>query len=527
MADISTFFRCLISPTLFYSFTSQWEKYQPNSLEALGISVISTINVFKALGTYTTPLVVWFLYRRGYMSTEGALALGKLSLSIGIIMGTSYCIRSYGRATNPKYREFLKKLEALRRYQEGERSSGNNALKEIKRYDFEFSAWPVQYEFDKKIVSQENILPVSWRSLVSSLVSSPCSVVGFFVMHTFGIRLLYPGSMTILNYLLRQTQMDGRINLIENLGGERFKLKTVDRNYIDTMFVDKRKSNSSKGKFLVICSEGNAGFYENGIMPTAIEAGYSVLGWNHPGFGCSTGMPYMEQEHNAMDTVMQFAVHDLKFNPDQIILFGWSIGGYSSSYASSRYPNVKGVIVDATFDDVLPLAQNQMPEFLDSLVRRTIRCYADLNVAKHLVEYQGPIRMVRRTQDEVICIEPFNISTNRGNFLLHKILKRRYPALFNPESEGTLANWLSLAGTQKNDFVSGLHIKAPDCEAKITSYKNEYGVKFPLSGLGKGLSEEEATKLLIYLAESYMVDYNSTHCTPLPTTLFENLSNVL
>jgi hypothetical protein len=38
----------------------------------------------------------------------------------------------------------------------------------------------------------------------------------------------------------------------------------------------------------VICSEGNAGFYEIGIMVTPLEAGYSVLGWNHPGFGGST-----------------------------------------------------------------------------------------------------------------------------------------------------------------------------------------------------------------------------------------------
>lgn len=39
---------------------------------------------------------------------------------------------------------------------------------------------------------------------------------------------------------------------------------------------------------LVICSEGNAGFYEVGLMVTPLEAGYSVLGWNHPGFGGST-----------------------------------------------------------------------------------------------------------------------------------------------------------------------------------------------------------------------------------------------
>ena len=37
--------------------------------------------------------------------------------------------------------------------------------------------------------------------------------------------------------------------------------------------------------------------------------GYSVLGWNHPGFGGSTGAPFPDQEANAVDTVMQFAIN--------------------------------------------------------------------------------------------------------------------------------------------------------------------------------------------------------------------------
>ena len=36
--------------------------------------------------------------------------------------------------------------------------------------------------------------------------------------------------------------------------------------------------NSEEGKTLVICCEGNAGFYEIGIMATPISCGYSTLG---------------------------------------------------------------------------------------------------------------------------------------------------------------------------------------------------------------------------------------------------------
>ena len=41
----------------------------------------------------------------------------------------------------------------------------------------------------------------------------------------------------------------------------------------------------------VVCFEGNAGFYEMGCSGTPIECGYSVLGWNHPGFAGSTVSP--------------------------------------------------------------------------------------------------------------------------------------------------------------------------------------------------------------------------------------------
>jgi hypothetical protein len=110
--------------------------------------------------------------------------------------------------------------------------------------------------------------------------------------------------------------IDGRSRLIEDLQGERHKLVTRDGNAIDCISVDRRgryvsnmllasamtvtllcicsryhftcRPQHSNGDFLVICCEGNAGFYEVGMIGTPLEAGYSVLGWNHPGFGGSS-----------------------------------------------------------------------------------------------------------------------------------------------------------------------------------------------------------------------------------------------
>lgn len=103
--------------------------------------------------------------------------------------------------------------------------------------------------------------------------------------------MIYPGSIRLLQSFLHPILVQGRAKLIEEESAKRYKLKTFDGNDIDTVFIDNRSKVSEKnnnGRTLVICSEGNAGFYEIGIMTTPIALKYSVLGWNHPGFGGST-----------------------------------------------------------------------------------------------------------------------------------------------------------------------------------------------------------------------------------------------
>lgn len=56
------------------------------------------------------------------------------------------------------------------------------------------------------------------------------------------------------------------------------------------------------------------------------------------------GKPYPAQEQNAIDVVMQFAIYKLGFKVENIVLFGWSIGGYTATWAAMNYPDVKGVV---------------------------------------------------------------------------------------------------------------------------------------------------------------------------------------
>ncbi len=50
----------------------------------------------------------------------------------------------------------------------------------------------------------------------------------------------------------------------------------------------------------------------------------------------------------------------------------------------------------------MPLATARMPESLENLVRTAIEEYMNLNVIDHLVKYDGPIKLIRRSHDEII-----------------------------------------------------------------------------------------------------------------------------
>lgn len=56
------------------------------------------------------------------------------------------------------------------------------------------------------------------------------------------------------------------------------------------------------------------------------------------------GTPYPKQEQAAMEVVIQYAIEELGFGPEDMILFAWSIGGYASTWAAMNYPTISGIV---------------------------------------------------------------------------------------------------------------------------------------------------------------------------------------
>lgn len=95
------------------------------------------------VGVYTSPFIVGIMYRKGYIINENVPVLSKFLTTVGVLYVSSLCIRGFGRANNEVYKKFLKTLQNANK----EMSTENKTA--LAKYDFDFSAWPVEFEWRK------------------------------------------------------------------------------------------------------------------------------------------------------------------------------------------------------------------------------------------------------------------------------------------------------------------------------------------------------------------------------------------
>ncbi|KAG6453400.1 hypothetical protein O3G_MSEX008132 [Manduca sexta] len=277
--------QCLFSPRLYRIYGEGLRNvlYEPNKKESFGDKVIISVTTIMNITYYASPFLCMYILKRGFFSYFELKIMGNLLGGIGCFVAFCFALRAYGRASNPKYVRFLRDIKSPSANQQA-------YLERIRRYDFDFNAWPVNY----KVAQCEKpswALSHPFKSCANADLPVyqrvPLQVLAFFAIHTFGLRLIYPGTLALIQRLIANALISGRTQMVELFNGRRAKVATADGNMIDTMFVD-NTAQSAKGKILVVSCEGNSGYYEVGLMSTPVKCGYSALGWNHPGFGWST-----------------------------------------------------------------------------------------------------------------------------------------------------------------------------------------------------------------------------------------------
>ena len=100
---------------------------------------------------------------------------------------------------------------------------------DIRRYDFDFWAWPVDFYWNegprgdprtdvplKRIFPAE---PEGGRTFLGKIIGAPWSFMCYAMANTVGYRLLYPGTLGFIQTALHNALLQGRAKLVEERGG--------------------------------------------------------------------------------------------------------------------------------------------------------------------------------------------------------------------------------------------------------------------------------------------------------------------
>ncbi|MEB3179284.1 MAG: alpha/beta hydrolase [Nostocaceae cyanobacterium] len=132
-------------------------------------------------------------------------------------------------------------------------------------------------------------------------------------------------------------------------------------------------------KYTILYAHGNAEDLGDirPILEDLRDVGFSVFAYDYRGYGTSEGTPSEKNAYQDIDTAYNYLTQELKISPQQIILFGRSVGGGSVVDLATRQP-VGGLIVESTFISafrvVVPFAILPFDKFSNLQKIKKVRC---------------------------------------------------------------------------------------------------------------------------------------------------------
>nr|XP_038954732.1 phosphatidylserine lipase ABHD16A isoform X3 [Rattus norvegicus] len=242
--------------------SSSWDSYyQPRALEKHADSILALASVFWSISYYSSPFAFFYLYRKGYLSLSKVVPFSHYAGTLLVLLAGVACLRGIGRWTNPQYRQFITILEATHRNQSAENK------RQLANYNFDFRSWPVDFHWEEPssrkgsrggpsrrgvaLLRPEPLHRGTADTFLNRVKKLPCQITSYLVAHTLGRRMLYPGSVYLLQKALMPVLLQGQARLVEECNGRRAKLLACDGNEIDTMFVDRRGTAEPQGQKLL------------------------------------------------------------------------------------------------------------------------------------------------------------------------------------------------------------------------------------------------------------------------------------
>jgi pimeloyl-ACP methyl ester carboxylesterase len=129
---------------------------------------------------------------------------------------------------------------------------------------------------------------------------------------------------------------------------------------------------SGKSHGWIIYQHGNGcdmGSIDSVLRQYADELEWTIVSWEYPGYGLSTGVPNEKSINTALQLVIEHVIREYKVPLHQIVLHGLSIGTGPSVWAAGQY-KVAGLILQSPYLSILQIGEQWYGKQLTRWVSR-------------------------------------------------------------------------------------------------------------------------------------------------------------
>lgn len=155
---------------------------------------------------------------------------------------------------------------------------------------------------------------------------------------------------------------------------------------------------SMDSKGIILFCHGNAGNISQRIDSFRIfrQLGFSTFIFDYRGYGKSEGIPTEKGTYLDADGAWDYMVKKMKIPPEEIIVFGRSLGGGIASYLAQKY-HPRALIIDSSFTSVADMASRLFPGLPLKLLLRF-----KYNTRKRLKNIHCPVLIIHSPDDRTI-----------------------------------------------------------------------------------------------------------------------------
>jgi uncharacterized protein len=177
---------------------------------------------------------------------------------------------------------------------------------------------------------------------------------------------------------------------------EKVQLRTPDHLVLSGWYIPAKDA-----QFTLLLCHGNGGniAYTLDSINIFNELGLNCFVFDYRGYGGSQGEPTEEGTYIDAQTAYEWLIKEKKLSPENIIIFGWSIGGSIAAHLASNV-EAKGLIIESSFTSYADIGQKFYPYMPVRLFARY-----GYKTSNYIKKVDCPVLIIHSRTDEIIPFE--------------------------------------------------------------------------------------------------------------------------